>query len=833
MKLNYLIFNRNFQMNKKLSFIFLVITLFVFSYTHAQINPFYTVTQENVRPIANSNFEVTGVVQAGNPFYLIYPAYTTFLTDGYVLENIPSSKHIQGIQIGFKFPYAGQEFDIFALNAKGYIVLGKSWEGGMTVYADTLIETSTDTVFTNKNKYLISGLYPGKNLDSQGQIYIYIYKGGFEGERRLYVSLISINSPGGNQMLISTNFELKETGEININPYVQYQSFNTNNPIINTYASIMQRYGTDQTHYIYGTGFNSHAWFQTAQSYTNGNYKYGILGDTIMPASVNQKLYTINYLPKASNFMCPVPIRWNPNLGNYKDSAYAANDYEELQGDTLSTTDEIWWYSDMRDSLRFDVYLGTDEISMEKYKIGLMADTMLIKFDYVLGLVNLSLDSLAAGQKYFMKILTIHSSGDTTFCGGYSFYTKEQEHIIKYCRSDEPLFSGLEGAFPVANLDLNTLHFHPDSTDILGVLYYKTVVPDTGSWTTNLQQGQSYLLQLSISSYLDLPATFYIASVFLDYNGDGIFDSPANNNDNHTFGISKTLYKPLTIYIPQNAVPGKTRLRIMVQGYGNNTPFPGPCEKNASIADFIVTIIQAPGCNLSYNDTIIAPSCATYNNGGLEILPQGGTEPYHIQWNTGNNKDTLFTLSGLASPARQRANITDAAGCNIRTSMLQLTQPALLQIDTMLHGSLPWIAFSGGIKPYRAEITGDKTTTLYAVNDTIFLTDLPAGNYHIQATDSNSCNMQEYILTNTALSIVTADAENAFILYPNPATNYIQISGIYNNAVVVIYSMDGKKVFEGNSTNQQRIALPDIASALYFVKVEEDNRRNTFKLIVK
>jgi len=69
--------------------------------------------------------------------------------------------------------------------------------------------------------------------------------------------------------------------------------------------------------------------------------------------------------------------------------------------------------------------------------------------------------------------------------------------------------------------------------------------------------------------------------------------------------------------------------------------------------------------------------------------------------------------------------------------------------------------------------------------------------------------------------------------YPNPATNYIQISGIVTNALITIYSMDGRKVFEGNVINQQFINLSGIASDLYFVKIEEENRRNTFKLIVK
>ena len=119
-------------MDKKVTIIFFLLALCMCRYSHAQTNPFYTVTQSNVAPLANSNFVVAGA-GAGNTYNPTYPAYTTFLTDGYVLENITSSKHIQGLPIGFNFPYAGQEFDIYAINAKGYIVLGKSNQGGMTV----------------------------------------------------------------------------------------------------------------------------------------------------------------------------------------------------------------------------------------------------------------------------------------------------------------------------------------------------------------------------------------------------------------------------------------------------------------------------------------------------------------------------------------------------------------------------------------------------------------------------------------------------------------------------------------------------------------------------
>ncbi len=811
-------------MNKPILLVLLLLLSAVGSYS--QTNPYYSITQENIKS-PYYNLEVVGFVQDGNAYEQppSYPAYTTFLIDGYVYKNIPDSLHIQGLPLGFNFPYAGQVFDIYALNSKGYIVLGKSSEGGMTVYADTLQETAMDTVFTAKNKYMISGLYTGKNMDLQGGVTVYINKGGFVGDRGLNIVLENAKKANGGMILVNNSFELTETGEINIVPSI-YPEFATN--IINTYATFMQRYGTSYTQYIYGTGATSSAWFNTTESYNNTSYSYGTLRDTVMPLVVNQASYTINYYPKPSNFNCPTPIVWNPNPpGSYKDSAFIANDYEPMQGDTLATSDQIWWFCDLRDSLRFDVYIGVDTVSMALYKRGIEADTVQTNFNRILGLVNLPLDSLAPAQHYYLKIKTIHPSGYTTTCSGYSFYTQPEEQITNYCRSNETVSIV---PFILAYTDLNTLHFHPDSTTITTILAHKTLVPDTGQWTTTLQQGQTYSLQCSSANWATVMAIDSHLSIYIDYNNNGSFNDPGEFY--FTNPISTYIYSDIGIVVPSNAVVGQTRLRILVNSYNPYGIYAGPCDTDVEFFDFTISIAPAPGCNLSYTDSVSAPSCATYSNGSMTIFPAGGTAPYHIQWNTGYPADTLFTLAGLASPSTHRAIVSDALGCNLRTTMLQMTEPLPLLIDTSFQPSSTWIAFSGGLAPYHAEVTGYATETLYAVNDTIYLKNLQSGNYTIKATDSSNCNPKYFTLHNSILHTIVADTGSDFILYPNPATNYIQLSKITSSASITIYNATGKKVLETNSANRQVIPLPNLVPGLYLALVEEDGRKQVFKLII-
>ncbi|WP_299249481.1 T9SS type A sorting domain-containing protein, partial [uncultured Cytophaga sp.] len=336
------------------------------------------------------------------------------------------------------------------------------------------------------------------------------------------------------------------------------------------------------------------------------------------------------------------------------------------------------------------------------------------------------------------------------------------------------------------------------------------------------------------TSYYIQAINLPLVSIFIDYNNDGYFNE--DNEFYQTTVASTYRYNNVTITVPSNAVCGKTRLRIV---QSDRSPYPSACSKatlGASLIfkDFIITIAQSPGCNLSYSDTIGIATCSANATGSLQVLPINGLAPYHIQWNTGNSADTLFALSGLAAPARHRATITDSAGCSIRTAMLQMTQPFPLRIDTSFKTSPVFIAYSGGTRPYRAEITGDKTDTLYTVNDTIFLPDVSQGNYTIVATDKNACDPQTYVFNQGILGTENPiNKPTKVILYPNPATNYVQMSGIKNKAFIKLCSIDGQIVFETTSTNQQQLFLPNLPSGLYFVTIEEENQRETIKLIIK
>ncbi|WP_309641498.1 phospholipase D-like domain-containing protein [Flavobacterium sp.] len=68
-------------------------------------------------------------------------------------------------------------------------------------------------------------------------------------------------------------------------------------------------------------------------------------------------------------------------------------------------------------------------------------------------------------------------------------------------------------------------------------------------------------------------------------------------------------------------------------------------------------------------------------------------------------------------------------------------------------------------------------------------------------------------------------------VYPNPAQDYVLISGL-NTGMVEIYSMSGAKLYNAAFNNDTRIPL-DLASGIYMMKITSDNNSIVKKLMVR
>jgi len=66
-------------------------------------------------------------------------------------------------------------------------------------------------------------------------------------------------------------------------------------------------------------------------------------------------------------------------------------------------------------------------------------------------------------------------------------------------------------------------------------------------------------------------------------------------------------------------------------------------------------------------------------------------------------------------------------------------------------------------------------------------------------------------------------------LFPNPSTNFIEISGLDNEETYTIYNVLGMKVQEGIVADRKKINITDLKSAVYFIQIENTGTKRFVK----
>jgi len=183
-----------------------------------------------------------------------------------------------------------------------------------------------------------------------------------------------------------------------------------------------------------------------------------------------------------------------------------------------------------------------------------------------------------------------------------------------------------------------------------------------------------------------------------------------------------------------------------------------------------VDITDASGCTSSLTTTITAPSAVTPNavitnascglcDGQAVLAPAGGTGAYTYLWSNGQTNGTATVLcAGLYS-----VDITDGAGCvtNVSIPISNTGAPTSATISStnascfgVCDGTVTGIVPVGGTSPYTyLWIHNGQTTTT--------LTNLCAGIYYVQITDSLGCALTDSVTITEPSQIVANDTITA------------------------------------------------------------------------
>ena len=84
---------------------------------------------------------------------------------------------------------------------------------------------------------------------------------------------------------------------------------------------------------------------------------------------------------------------------------------------------------------------------------------------------------------------------------------------------------------------------------------------------------------------------------------------------------------------------------------------------------------------------------------------------------------------------------------------------------------------------------------------------------------------------NESLSITNLDSEDDFKIYPNPTNGEIFFNTTLNNSKIEIYSEIGKRVYDIENFNTNKIELL-LSSGIYIMKIRKNNKILYKKIII-
>ncbi|MFY0625364.1 MAG: Ig-like domain-containing protein [Reichenbachiella sp.] len=127
-----------------------------------------------------------------------------------------------------------------------------------------------------------------------------------------------------------------------------------------------------------------------------------------------------------------------------------------------------------------------------------------------------------------------------------------------------------------------------------------------------------------------------------------------------------------------------------------------------------------------------------------------------------------------------------------------------------------------------ATIAG-KTVTLDGTEGTVTVTVGQDGNDNYNAAEA----FVSFEVTNDDITSAE-DGLTQIKFFPNPATDWLTIHGnISNELEIQIFDLRGNRVLSKTMTNEERISIESLNVGMYFMKIKDDQRTTTTKLLIR
>ncbi|MBN8677622.1 MAG: T9SS type A sorting domain-containing protein [Chitinophagales bacterium] len=250
---------------------------------------------------------------------------------------------------------------------------------------------------------------------------------------------------------------------------------------------------------------------------------------------------------------------------------------------------------------------------------------------------------------------------------------------------------------------------------------------------------------------------------------------------------------------------------------------------------YALTVTDAHGCQDSASAQISLQGLITLlvngqaipcygETGWLSATPVTGAAPFTWQWQGWAGTDSL---AQPLEPGAYAVTVSDVYGCTASFAYPPMTQPdSLWAITTAVaqtqnnppNGEAAVLAVQGGKSPY--EFLWSTGSTMQTIED------LQASSYIVTITDKNGCTIVYEIVVEYMVSTHNTGAEvTAVLLYPNPATEWVQLELPVPEQTwhLILSDKAGRVVIrEQTAASEYRLNLYNLAAGIYLLQIQDD-----------
>jgi hypothetical protein len=238
-----------------------------------------------------------------------------------------------------------------------------------------------------------------------------------------------------------------------------------------------------------------------------------------------------------------------------------------------------------------------------------------------------------------------------------------------------------------------------------------------------------------------------------------------------------------------------------------------------------VVVNPTPTVSITGNTTIC-------NGQNITLTALGGVTYFWSTTSTSSSivvAPTTTTLYSVTTTNSANCSATNTTTVQVGGMYSLSVSPTNASCATCTDGAASVTPSVGGGYSYSWNTSPVQTTTT--------ATGLAVGDYSVCVTDSYNCSVCKSLNISFSTSSNETTLVSSFILYPNPAKEFVLITKENGSAGyasrVYIYDICGKEIVSAPfELNKIRIALNDLAKGLYLVKVQHNGKSLGVKKLI-